>query len=173
MRPSGPARAKMITPAVSKATVAFLIGAAVARSPVIGSPWALACACLLATAGAQDELRVEREFRTHGGYVTRLAWSPDGDELAVAGSLGDLVIVDPARVREDRALLRPSGVSDGERTVGNICWSTDGDRLLVSTRAGLVLLNAADGRSIATRSSVGGRAVRIPGSKDFMAIRAD
>lgn len=49
-----------------------------------------------AGAAAQQPLHVVQELHLTGGCVTALAWSPTGDQLAVGGILGDLVIVDPA-----------------------------------------------------------------------------
>lgn len=146
------------------------------RAAMTQAPTLFALAVLVSlsiAAPAQQRLQVERDLHLTGGFVTALAWSPAGDQLAVGGMIGDLVVLDPSASAEPRAprVLRqaatPGNLVD---TVGNIAWSADGQRLVFTTRTGTQRVDANDGTVLAAREAVFCHGVFVPGTTDLLGI---
>ena len=98
------------------------------------------------------QLRLEWQSSDLQGWIRAIAWSPNGDKLAIGLSRWDSdghhgwVIVFSSDFRE---LWRSEDLGD---IVWGISWSPNGDRLVVGGRFGDVLVFSSDGRVLWRRS---------------------
>jgi WD40 repeat protein/serine/threonine protein kinase len=83
--------------------------------------------------------RREKTTFAYSLIVTALAFSPDGQQLAVAGDAGDLAFWEVANIKERAALPVPKQVGQ----VASLAWAPDGKTLAAGVYAGVMLWDVA------------------------------
>ncbi|MCA9609389.1 MAG: protein kinase [Myxococcales bacterium] len=109
--------------------------------------------------------RVLSRWRAHDDRIYAAAWRPDGAELTTADAEGTVRAWDP----ETGARLREWRVLDGEAVHG-LAWSSDGQRLLLTTSEGMRVLDA-DG-ALEARIDLGARTSAAAWTPDGRAVFA-